>query len=130
MFATSNGEPVQVISDNRVIDLKTSDFTQVAADALETEIQRLLKEEARRPFKLSSDLMLRATLLKVKPEGHVLQLVMHHIASDGWSMGVRFRESLLSTRRSPMTAPLRYPTCRSNTQILPCGRKNGSGAKS
>ena len=115
VFATSNGEPVQVISDNRVIDLKTSDFTQVAADALETEIQRLLKEEARRPFKLSSDLMLRATLLKVKPEGHVLQLVMHHIASDGWSMGVLFREvfalyeAFSNDRPSPLPdLPIQY----------------------
>ena len=91
-FAKSNGAPVQVISDNLSVDLKIIDLSRVAVDPLETEIQRLLNEEARCPFNLSSDLMLRATLLKVKPEGHVLQLVMHHIASDGWSMGVLFRE--------------------------------------
>lgn len=114
-FAKSNGAPIQRISDIRPVDLKFIDLSPVAAHALETEFQRLLNEEARRPFNLSSDLMLRATLLKFGPEGHVLQLVMHHIASDGWSMGVLFREvfalyeAFSNDRPSPLDdLPIQY----------------------
>ena len=114
-FAKSNGSPVQMISDIRSVDLKIIDLSPIAAHALETEIQRLLNKEVRHPFNLSSDLMLRATLLKVEPERHVLQLAMHHIASDGWSMGVLFREvfalyeAFCNDRPSPLTdLPIQY----------------------
>ncbi|MFF9629284.1 amino acid adenylation domain-containing protein [Streptomyces fradiae] len=53
--------------------------------------ERLL-EEARLPFDLSRDLPLRAVLLRTGPEESVLLLVVHHIAADGWSMGVLFRD--------------------------------------
>ncbi|WP_245235307.1 condensation domain-containing protein [Streptomyces violaceorubidus] len=46
-----------------------------------------LAAEVRRPFDLTGDLPLRATLFRTGPEEHVLLLVVHHIAADGWSMG-------------------------------------------
>ena len=91
-FSTLDEIPVQVIRRDRHIDLRLTDLSQVSVFEREAEIQRLLKEEVRRPFNLSSDLMLRSCLLKLAPEEHILLLVMHHIASDGWSMGVFFRE--------------------------------------
>ena len=51
-----------------------------------------MAEEAQRPFDLAQDLMLRATLIKLSEQEHILLLVMHHIASDGWSMGILMRE--------------------------------------
>ncbi|WP_344854082.1 condensation domain-containing protein, partial [Pedobacter jeongneungensis] len=45
-----------------------------------------------RPFDLSRDSMLRVDLLEIGPEDYVLVFVMHHIASDGWSMNVLIRE--------------------------------------
>jgi hypothetical protein len=55
-------------------------------------VQRLLKHEAQRPFDLTSDLMLRATLLQIDHQEHILLLVMHHIASDGWSIGILWKQ--------------------------------------
>ncbi len=54
--------------------------------------QRVLVEEAEKPFDLSQGPLLRAKLFRVSPEEWVLTLTMHHIVSDGWSMGVLIRE--------------------------------------
>ena len=53
---------------------------------------RLAIEEAGRPFDLAQDLLIRATLLKLEETHYILLLTMHHIVSDGWSMGVFSRE--------------------------------------
>ena len=91
-FASVDGEPVQVIKANPTVGLAMIDVSAWAKDDRELEVQRLLKQEARRPFNLSSDLMLRSTLIRLREEENILLLVMHHIASDGWSIGVLFRE--------------------------------------
>ena len=49
-------------------------------------------EEARRPFDLGRDLMVRARLFRLEPERHALFLNLHHIAADDWSVGVLLRE--------------------------------------
>jgi Condensation domain/TubC N-terminal docking domain len=56
------------------------------------EVQHLAREEAGRPFDLTRGPLLRATLLVLDKDEHVLLLAMHHIASDGWSLGVFVRE--------------------------------------
>jgi len=45
-----------------------------------------------RPFDLSKDYMLRASLIKSAPRTYILVLVLHHIVSDGWSMPILIRE--------------------------------------
>ncbi|BAZ25556.1 amino acid adenylation domain-containing protein [Kalymmatonema gypsitolerans NIES-4073] len=91
-FIAEDGEPVQVISSPRSVELKIIDLTQEQASNQQEQVQRLLKHEAQRPFDLTSDLMLRATLLQIDHQEHILLLVMHHIASDGWSMGILFQQ--------------------------------------
>ncbi|HSU82842.1 MAG TPA: amino acid adenylation domain-containing protein, partial [Thermoanaerobaculia bacterium] len=56
------------------------------------EAERLAQDEAERPFHLARGPLLRATLLRLAPAEHALLLGMHHIVSDGWSMGVLVRE--------------------------------------
>lgn len=51
-----------------------------------------IEAEAQAPFSLSRDLLLRAQLLRLGPEEHVLLLTLHHIAADGWSMAVLLKE--------------------------------------
>ena len=51
------------------------------------------------PFDLSKDYMLRVHLLRISEEAHILVVVMHHVASDGWSLGV-FVEELMELYRS------------------------------
>ena len=91
-FVTIDGTPVQRMAEHRPVELAVIDLSACAATEREAETQRLLYEEARRPFNLSSDLMLRAALLRLGNEEHVFILTTHHIASDGWSMGILFQE--------------------------------------
>ncbi|MFB1485464.1 condensation domain-containing protein, partial [Corallococcus sp. RDP092CA] len=58
----------------------------------EEEARRLADEEARRPFDLARGPLLRSTLVRLTDESHLLLVTMHHIVSDGWSMGVLVRE--------------------------------------
>ena len=55
-------------------------------------MRRLASEEALRPFDLARGPLLRARLLRLCEEEHVLLLTLHHIVADGWSLGVLVRE--------------------------------------
>lgn len=114
-FASVDGSPVQVIAESRSVELAVIDLSERPEADREVEVQRLLKEEAKRPFNLASDLMLRANLLRLDREEHVLFLAMHHIASDGWSMRILFRElaalyeAFSAGRPSPLSElPIQY----------------------
>ncbi|MBK8231196.1 MAG: non-ribosomal peptide synthase/polyketide synthase [Candidatus Eisenbacteria bacterium] len=70
-----------------------------AAIALEVEpvasegaLRSLLESEAAQPFQLERGPVLRARLFRLAPDDHVLSLVLHHIAADGWSLSVLWRE--------------------------------------
>src|SRR4029077_9069413 len=58
----------------------------------DTEVGRLIAEEADRPFDLCAGPLLRATLLRLRDDDHILILTTHHIVSDAWSMGIFTRE--------------------------------------
>jgi amino acid adenylation domain-containing protein len=62
-----------------------------AADASQ-QLNRLKIEEAKAPFDLSKGPMIRARLVQLDEQEHVLLLTQHHIVSDGWSMGILVRE--------------------------------------
>ena len=91
-FGTRNGEPVQIVGPPQPVPLTRVDLRELPSEAREADVPRLIVRESRRPFDLSRDLMLRATLIRLDDEEHVLLLVMHHIASDGESVGVLFAE--------------------------------------
>ena len=63
-----------------------------AAEIREDELDQVLREQARRPFDLSHGPLIRASLFRISSQDHVLLVVMHHIVSDGWSLGVMLRE--------------------------------------
>ena len=58
----------------------------------EARAHQIIDTEARQPFDLEAGPLLRAQLLRLAAEEHLLLLNLHHIASDGWSMGVLLRE--------------------------------------
>ncbi len=91
-FAVRDGEPFQVVVPHRVLRLPVIDL-RGHADA-EQEGRRLAAREARRPFDLSQGPLLRALLLRLGDDEHLLLLTMHHIVSDGWSLGVLWRETM------------------------------------
>ncbi|HEX2191293.1 MAG TPA: condensation domain-containing protein, partial [Longimicrobiaceae bacterium] len=83
---------VQIVHPAAPARLPVLDLTGLAPRAREDEARRLAREDAARPFDLERGPLLRATLVRLSDEEHVLLLTMHHIVSDGWSMGVLFRE--------------------------------------
>lgn len=87
-FGAIDGSPVQRVAADRSVDLSVVDLSDRPGPDRTAELHRRLKEESHRRFALSEDLMLRAVLLRLDAEEHVLLLMMHHIASDGWSMGI------------------------------------------
>ena len=91
-FMVVSGQPVQICAVSRRLDLKIVDLGQLAATAREACSHRLLKEEARRRFDLTNDLLLRATLLRLDEQNYWALLTLHHIVADGWSMGLIVKE--------------------------------------
>ncbi|HWS53530.1 MAG TPA: condensation domain-containing protein, partial [Pyrinomonadaceae bacterium] len=93
VFATLDGGPVQLILPDCPLKLEVTDLSGLDEPGREAEAARLAAEEARRPFDLSRGPLLRASLLRLSEDEHVLLLTMHHIASDAWSLGVLIREA-------------------------------------
>ncbi len=91
-FHEAGEEPVQVVGAPRPVELVRVDLAGLPADAREAALTRRLVEEARRPFDLARDLMLRGVVVRLGERESAVLLVLHHIASDGWSMGVLTRE--------------------------------------
>ncbi|HZN09468.1 MAG TPA: condensation domain-containing protein, partial [Pyrinomonadaceae bacterium] len=85
-FRNTDRDPIQVVTDAQV--------TLLIRDEQESRVSQLAKDEALTPFDLSHGPLLRATLLRLNEEEHVLLLTTHHIASDGWSMGILMRETV------------------------------------
>ncbi|WP_223636166.1 non-ribosomal peptide synthetase [Corallococcus sp. EGB] len=88
VFVSQGGEPAQVILPEVPFALDVVELGEASREVLEAR----LREEARRPFDLTRGPLLRVSLLRLGAEAHVLWLNMHHIVSDGWSMGVLVRE--------------------------------------
>ncbi|HEY7494299.1 MAG TPA: condensation domain-containing protein, partial [Candidatus Tectomicrobia bacterium] len=91
-FTAVTGHPVPVIHERRQAELEVIDLRAWPEAEREAEAHRALNREARRPFDLSRDVLLRATLLRLGTEEHVLLLVTHQIASDEWSTAVLYRD--------------------------------------
>ncbi|MDC0708183.1 amino acid adenylation domain-containing protein [Stigmatella sp. ncwal1] len=91
-FELEGSQPAQRIGKAGAIPLEVVDLSHLEPGARASELQRLGGEEARKPFDLSQGPLMRARLLKLEPAEHVLLMTMHHIVSDGWSVGVFFRE--------------------------------------
>jgi amino acid adenylation domain-containing protein/FkbH-like protein len=89
-FAVVAGRPVQVIDAAPEFTLAVVDLSTVAE--AEAEAQRAAAEESQRPFDLTTGPLLRASVLRLSEQEHVLLCTMHHIISDGWSMGVLIKE--------------------------------------
>ncbi|MFL6332079.1 MAG: amino acid adenylation domain-containing protein [Pyrinomonadaceae bacterium] len=91
-FASVDGRPVQVVAPALDVALPVIDLRHLPEAERETEMMRLALEEARRPFDLSKGPLLRTTLLRLGEKSHLFLLTMHHIVSDGWSVGIILRE--------------------------------------
>jgi acyl-CoA synthetase (AMP-forming)/AMP-acid ligase II/acyl carrier protein len=85
-FTSVAGQPVQIIHPRVDVKLAIEDCSIFKS----TEI--LIQEETQKPFDLSQAPLLRAKLLCLSANQHLLLLTTHHIISDGWSVGVLIQE--------------------------------------
>jgi len=91
-FSTVEEDPVQVIAASANVSLPVIDLSRFSETEREDEARRLAREEADKPFDLRQGPLFRTALIGLGKYDHVLLLTLHHIVSDGWSMGVLYRE--------------------------------------
>ena len=87
-----DGRGLQVIEGEWGGKLEVVDLSGLEEAEREGEVRRRAVAEASKPFDLSQGRLLRAELLQLGEQEHVLLATMHHIVSDGWSMGVLVKE--------------------------------------
>ncbi|MGW2090505.1 condensation domain-containing protein, partial [Streptomyces sp. NPDC001880] len=90
VFAEVDGRPVQVIHAEPLVDFREAEVS--GGDGVQAVAERLAAELAARPFDLERGPLTRWALATVGEGEHLLALTMHHIVSDGWSVGVLLRE--------------------------------------
>ncbi|HEX8213077.1 MAG TPA: amino acid adenylation domain-containing protein, partial [Longimicrobium sp.] len=91
-FRAAEQGPVAVVDPDPRVELPLEDLSGLPAAERDSELRRLADDEAGRPFDLAAGPLLRARLVRMAGDEHVLLLTLHHIVSDGWSMGVLLRE--------------------------------------
>jgi len=91
-FSIVDGSPTQVVAKSLLLDLPIIDLSEIPQPAREAEAQRLLRDEAGRPFDLSQGPLIRSVLLRLAEREHILRVTTHHIVTDGWSVGIFHRE--------------------------------------
>lgn len=92
IFKTETGEPVQEIQAEMPIHLEIIDLSHLSTDARATESHKITLNAAQQPFDLTRGPLWRTTLLKLKPDQHLVILTMHHAVSDAWSLGILVQE--------------------------------------
>ncbi|MCP4380581.1 MAG: amino acid adenylation domain-containing protein [Hyphomicrobiales bacterium] len=114
-FASEGGQPHLSIKPFLYLPLERIDLTGLPRDHRQQEAERLAAEITGRPFDLANAPLLRALCLRLEADLHLLLLPMHHMVSDGWSLGVILRElaalyqAFSCNAASPLPAlPLQY----------------------
>ncbi|MEV8516964.1 amino acid adenylation domain-containing protein [Dactylosporangium sp. NPDC051484] len=88
-FDDSGGELMQIIAPAKPFELPVD---EVPGAPRESAVPAMIDTETRRPFDLRTGPLLRARLLRLAPQDHVLVMTVHHIAFDGWSTSILFSE--------------------------------------
>src|SRR6185437_12275522 len=87
IFRNQNGKPVAVTEAPKPFLISVTDLSGLLEEKREGELQGLANKEATRPFNLTESPLLRARLVKLTNNEHVLLVTTHHIVFDGWSLG-------------------------------------------
>ncbi|MCH0561450.1 non-ribosomal peptide synthetase, partial [Streptomyces sp. MUM 16J] len=87
VFAVADGEPYQ-----QILDADRLPWSLRTAEGAPADVDALVAEAAGYAFDLAADLPVQAWLWTVAPDEHVLVVVVHHIAGDGWSTGPLARD--------------------------------------
>jgi amino acid adenylation domain-containing protein/non-ribosomal peptide synthase protein (TIGR01720 family) len=117
VYAMIDGEPRQIVQPPASVPLPRIVLTGLlgnwlAAAHRETEAARIVRALTLEPFDLARGPVLRAALVELDRDDHVLVLLLHHIATDGWSMGLLVRELTLlyEARSAGASSPFPEPS--------------------
>jgi amino acid adenylation domain-containing protein len=91
-FVTVHGQPLQVVAPDSEMELPVIDLSGLEVSVRQVVSAGLAAAESLVPFALATGPLCRASLLRLHATEHILLVTVHHIVSDGWSMGVLFRE--------------------------------------
>ncbi|KPA09300.1 Tyrocidine synthetase 3 [Candidatus Magnetomorum sp. HK-1] len=109
VFPTHNNEPVQKILEHIDFQMPILDLTNESLP--EKHVKAFIHEDAVKAFDLNTDLLLRVSVLKTAIDTHIIVFNMHHIISDGISMGILVRDftefyNAIVDQRGPHSRPL------------------------
>ncbi|MGH3784126.1 MAG: condensation domain-containing protein, partial [Pseudonocardiaceae bacterium] len=114
-FEAVAGRGVQVVHPPYEVQLPVLDLAGLAPVDRRVELDRVLAQEASRPFDLSRGPLMRAGLVRLAADEHVLMLMLHHIVTDGWSNGILmselgelYRAELTGTAPQLAVLPVQY----------------------
>ncbi len=110
-FVQLHGEPQAIIGDGRDWRFETIDACHLGDQSRETELLKYVGRLTNQPFDITQESLIRVHLLVLGPQDHLFVLTMHHMVSDGWSMGVLMREfselyEAHATGKEPSLPPL------------------------
>jgi len=94
-FTLVEGRPVQVIVPTMRLTIPVIDLRHLPEREREKEAQRLAAQDASRAFDLTSGPFVRIILLRLAEQEHLICFTIHHIATDGWSLGIFGQELML-----------------------------------
>ncbi|MCG8672137.1 MAG: condensation domain-containing protein, partial [Pseudomonadales bacterium] len=92
VFTSKKDEPIQIVQAKPNFHLVFNDLTGVKGEEQKAELAKIAQADIAQSFNLETGPLLRARLIKLDENLHGLTVVMHHIVTDGWSMGVFVKE--------------------------------------
>jgi natural product biosynthesis luciferase-like monooxygenase protein/amino acid adenylation domain-containing protein len=108
-FALAGDQPVQVVVPELKLTLAIEELVHLEQSEREAEALRITKAEFRRPFDLKTGPLLRARVLRLGQDEHLILFTLHHIVSDEWSRGVLVGEMATLYEACLSGRPARLP---------------------
>ncbi|MEH2241175.1 condensation domain-containing protein [Nostoc sp.] len=107
-FTVKEGQPVQIVAPCLTLPLEIVDLQHRSLEEREALVRELANLEAQHHFELASGPLIKTTLLQLATSEHWLLITMHHIITDGWSIGIFLHEleTLYSTFLNGLSSPL------------------------
>jgi len=115
VFTLIDGQPMQVVLPTIDLALRVVDLRGLTAAAQKAAVSQIITTEAQQPFNLETGPLYRTTLLHLAEDEHILVQTRHHIATDGWSTAIYWRElsagynaAQAGRRATPSALPIQY----------------------
>ena len=110
-YADAGGLPVQHVAERLDFELTSTDLSALQGTAQQEALDELTRKQANASFDLARGPVFRVHLVRLDGQRHILQFIVHHIASDGWSMGILTRDlgilyAALASGQEPELPPL------------------------